>query len=92
MNITQRTCATCAAFNPAPEGDDPACLNLTFITENHGTPQALNRDPGPADWCPSHQTHEEDKAEDAAIVTYWQRLGIAPRMGLSDDLIGPTDA
>ena len=63
MNVIKRTCATCAAFNPAPEEDDPACLNLTFITENHGTPQAVSRDPEPADWCPSHQTHEEDAVE-----------------------------
>ena len=48
MNIIKRTCATCAAFNPALEGDDPACLNLTFTTENHGTPQALTA-------CPENQ-------------------------------------
>ena len=85
MNIIKRTCATCAAFNPTATNDEEACGNLTFITENHGTPQALSREPGAADWCPSHMTHDEDKAEDAAIVTYWQRLGIAPRMGLSDE-------
>ena len=59
MNITERTCATCAAFNLAPEGNDPACLNLTYIIEQHGTPQAVHRDPGPVDWCESHQTHFE---------------------------------
>ena len=63
MNIIERTCATCAAFSPAPEGDDPACLNLTFITENHGTPQAVSREPSPTDCCDGHQTHEEDAAE-----------------------------
>ena len=61
--------------------DEEACGNLTFFTEHHGTPQAVSRDPSPADWCPSHQTHAEDKAEDAAIVGFWQRLGIERRMG-----------
>ena len=63
MNIIKRTCATCAHFNQAPEGDDPACLNLTSIIEQHGTPQAWHREPGAADYCGNHQTHEEDAAE-----------------------------
>ena len=41
----------------------------------------MNHAPGPADWCPSHKTHAEDKAEDSAIVLFWQRLGIERRMG-----------
>ncbi|WP_029524136.1 hypothetical protein [Polaromonas glacialis] len=85
MNIIKRTCATCCAFNPAPHGDDPACLNLTFITEHHGTQQAVGRDPGPADWCPSHMTHKEDRAEDVAIAGFWQRLGIEPKRGRLPD-------
>ncbi|MDB5869543.1 MAG: hypothetical protein JWP96_1875 [Polaromonas sp.] len=68
MNITQRTCANCAAFNPAPEVDEPACWNLVSFNARPGTPPALSREPGPADLCDSHQTHEEDKAEDAALV------------------------
>lgn len=32
MTIIKRTCATCGAFNPAPRGDDPAYLNLSFFT------------------------------------------------------------
>lgn len=72
MNIIKRTCATCAAFNPSATGDEEVCGNLTvnlykaeigFITENHGTPQAVNREPGPTNWCGNHQTHEEDAAE-----------------------------
>lgn len=63
MSTIKRTCATCAAFNPAPEGDDPACLNLTSIIEQYRTPQEWHRAPSPADYCPSHQTHEEDEAE-----------------------------
>ena len=81
MTIIKRTCATCCAFNPTPEGDDLACLNLSFFTDHYGTPQAVDREPGAADWCPSHKTHAEDKAEDAAIVLFWQRLGIERRMG-----------
>ena len=85
MNITKRTCATCAAFNPAPEGDDPACWNLVNIIIHHvdedGKPLVIHRQPYAGFRCDSHQTHDEDKAEDAAIVTFWQRLGIEPQMG-----------
>ena len=81
MTIIKPTCATCCAFNPTPKGDEPTCLNLCFFTERYGTPQAVSRDPSPADWCPSHQTHEEDDAEDAAIARFWQRLGIERRVG-----------
>lgn len=69
MNIIKRTCATCAAFNPAPEGDEPACWNLISFHARPGTPQALSREPGPDDRCDSHQTHEEDAAlVDLAMV------------------------
>jgi hypothetical protein len=67
MNIIERTCATCAAFNPAPEGDDPACLNLTSIIEQYRTPKEFHREPLPNDYCDSHQTHEEDAAETREI-------------------------
>lgn len=67
MNSIKRTCATCAAFNPSATEDGDACGNLTFFTEHHGTPQAVNREPGPADCCDSHQTHEEDAAETQEI-------------------------
>ena len=73
MNIIERTCATCAAFNPTPETDEPTCGNLTFITEHPGTPQAVNREPSSADWCDSHQTHEEDAAETYEIELTRQR-------------------
>jgi len=63
MNIIERTCATCAAFNPSATHDEEPCGNLVFFTEHHGTPQAVNREPRPADRCDSHQTHEEDAAE-----------------------------
>ena len=80
MTIIKRACANCCAFNPAPDGDDPTCENLTFFTEYYGTPQVVNHEPGPDDWCPSHKTFAEDKAEDAAIVLFWQRLGIEHRV------------
>lgn len=63
MNIIKRTCATCCAFNPSATDDEEVCENLTFITEHHGTPQTLNREPGPADWCDSHMTYAEDESE-----------------------------
>ena len=81
MTIIKRACANCCAFNPSAMRDEEACENLTFFTEYYGTPQAVNHTPGPADWCPSHKTHAEDKAEDAAIAGFWQRLGIERRMG-----------
>lgn len=67
MTITKRTCANCAAFNPAPTGDEPTCWNLVSITEQHGTPQALTRAPGPNDHCTQHQTHAEDLEQTAFI-------------------------
>lgn len=67
MTIEKRTCANCAAFNPARTDDEPACCNLVSFTEQHGTPQAMTREPGPGDSCDSHQTHEEDAAETHAI-------------------------
>lgn len=81
MNIIKRTCATCCAFNPAPESDEPACFNLVSFHARPGTPPALSREPGPADCCDSHKTSDEDKAEDAAIAGFWQRLGIERRAG-----------
>ncbi|MDO8772167.1 MAG: hypothetical protein Q7K57_26390 [Burkholderiaceae bacterium] len=67
MNSIKRTCATCAAFNPSATEDGDACGNLTFFTEQHGTPQEWHREPGPTDYCDSHQTHEEDAAQTQEI-------------------------
>ncbi|MBG6070652.1 MULTISPECIES: hypothetical protein [unclassified Polaromonas] len=85
MPLLRRTCSTCCAFNPAPEGDDPGCLNLTSIIEQYRTPKEFHREPLPNDYCDSHQTHEEDSAEDAAIAVFWMTLGIEPRLGRSAD-------
>lgn len=92
MTLLRRTCSTCCAFNPAPEGDDPACLNLTSIIEQYRMPKEFYREPLPDDWCDGHQTHEEDRAENAAIAAFWLTLGIAPRLGLPDSLDGPVGA
>jgi hypothetical protein len=63
MTIIKRTCATCSGFNPAPEGDEPTCLNLVYFTEQCDTPQEVTREPGADDCCNGHQTHDEDAAE-----------------------------
>ena len=67
MTIIKRTCANCAAFNPTPAGDDPACGNLVSFTEQHGTPQAVTREPGPHDQCSEHLTSEESTEQTAFI-------------------------
>lgn len=58
MKLTQRTCATCAAFNQTPKGDEPTCWNLVSITEQHGTPQALSRQPSLGDCCDHHRAKQ----------------------------------
>ena len=72
MNITKRTCATCAAFNPSATGDEVVCGNLTFFTVDKGMPHAVNREPTATDCCDIHQTHAEDAAEDTAMAGFWQ--------------------
>ncbi len=82
MPLLRRTCSTCCAYI----GGD--CLNLvSFIV-----PGSDARQPLPNEVCGDHQTHEEDRAEVAAIAAFWLTLGIAPRLGLPDGLSGPTDA
>ena len=71
MNITKRTCANCAAFNPSATEDEEVCGNLTFFTIHHvdadGKPLTIHQAPSPTDRCDSHQTHEEDAAETREI-------------------------
>ena len=78
MNSIKRTCATCAAFNPSATDDEGPCGNLTFFTEHHGTPQALNRKPSSTDCCDSHQTQEEDAAETHEIELARQLAELTP--------------
>ena len=83
MNIIKRTCANCVAFNPSATDDEEICSNLTSFTAHrfstNGRLLIVHLAPSPDDWCDGHQTHEEDKAEDAAIAGFWQRLGIERR-------------
>ena len=82
MKLTQRTCAGCAHFNRAPEGDEPTCWNRTTITANYGTPQAVSREPGPGDWCSNHQTVAEYAAEtDEIDVAQHREFTIAIGLG-----------
>ncbi len=66
-NITKRTCANCAAFNPAPASNEPSCWNLVSITTQPESAQAPTRAPGPSDSCNSHQTYEEALEQGAFI-------------------------
>ena len=80
MNITQRTCATCAAFNPSATEDEEPCANLVFFTIHHvdagGKPLTIHQAPSPTDRCKSHQTHEEDAVETREIDTARAAAGI----------------
>ena len=64
----KRTCATCAAFNSNPTGDEPTCGNLVHIVIHHvdeqGQPIVVRRQPYATFRCDSHQTHEEEAAQD----------------------------
>ena len=83
MSNIKRTCANCVAFNPSATDDEEPCANLTSFTVHHVDADlktlTIHQAPSPGDWCDGHQTHEEDKAEDAAIAGFWQRLGIERR-------------
>jgi hypothetical protein len=67
MNIQSRTCANCAAFNPAPAVDEPSCGDLILFIERPGTAQELRRSPVATDLCHNHLTHSEDEQETALI-------------------------
>ena len=43
------------------------------------------RDPLPNDVCHDYMTQRESNVQDAAIVMFWQRLGIEPQLCLPDD-------
>lgn len=70
MNITARTCANCALFNPAPEpgSDDPICESGATFTERPGTPTEVTRHPIATDTCPDHMTDAEDVDENYTII------------------------
>jgi len=52
---------------------------------NFIVPGAGARQPLPNEVCDDHLTQRESDAEDAAIAVFWQRLGIAPRLGRVSD-------
>jgi hypothetical protein len=82
MPLLRRTCSTCCSYSGGE------CLNMVcFIV-----PGADARQPLPNEVCHDHMTHEEDRAEDAAIAAFWLTLGIAPRLGLPDGQDGPRRA
>ena len=66
MNITERTCANCAAFNSAPTDDEAPCWNLVSITDD-GVTRTPRRLPGPGDYCSDHLTTDEDAANGMAM-------------------------
>lgn len=58
-----KTCATCAAFSEDSIAEPPSCLNLVSFIISPGR----SREPGPADVCDYHATHQEG-AEQAAYI------------------------
>lgn len=84
MNITARTCANCAQFNPEPWEDHPVCWNGATFTERPGTPTELTRDPIASDLCPEHQSHEEDAFEDLFIESCLKVGGLSAACAAAD--------
>jgi len=82
MNITKRTCATCAAFNPSATDEEEVCGNLTSFTIHHvdadGKPLVIHQAPSATDRCDSHQTQEEDAAETHQIEVARQAAESTP--------------
>ena len=81
----KRTCSNCAAYSLDEADGLITCWNLVTIVIHHvdaqGKPLTIKRQPGPRDHCDGHQTDAEDKAADAALALFWQRLSIEPGMG-----------
>ena len=73
--LLRRTCSTCCSYSGGE------CLNMV----NFIVPGADARQPLPNEVCDDHMTQRESDAEDAAIAVFWQRLGIAPRLGRVSD-------
>jgi hypothetical protein len=64
MNITKRTCANCANYEPMSPGEAPMCQNGGYVVLNRGTPQEERRGTRPDDTCDDHITPEEVAAQD----------------------------
>jgi len=80
MNITARTCATCASFDPAKIADGETCRNGVTITERKGSATELHRQPVRGDWCDSHISAAEDATESALIELHRKEGGLAQAM------------
>ena len=62
MNITPRTCATCAYFDATGE-QGTTCLNLvSFTIRRTGQPDASHGATA-SDWCDDHETEAEDASD-----------------------------
>lgn len=75
ITATKRTCATCAAYNPSPTGNEPVCFNLVSIVihrvNEQGKPIVIRRQPDAAFCCDDHQTPAEDTQEAVDVARKW---------------------
>lgn len=79
MTLIKRTCENCIAFNPAHTDEEPSCWNFVTIVIHHHdgqNPVTIKRQPWAGFTCEDHKTREEDRADDAAVSKFWERLGI----------------
>ena len=73
--LLRRTCSTCCSYSGG------VCMNRVSSI----VPGGHARDPLPNDVCHDYMTQRESNVQDAAIVMFWQRLGIEPQLCLPDD-------
>lgn len=85
MQMTIRTCATCAAFDA---GRDPTCINLVAFATNAKTYRA----PRSTDGCPGHLTHAEDASETRFVEAIRAEGGQAAVMRQSNSIFSATHA
>lgn len=78
--IKKRNCANCTAFDPAAAENEPTCANLVILIIHHldenNEPIVIRQQPYPKFRCHQHQTRAEEKAQDAAVVQFFQRIGV----------------
>ena len=88
MNITERTCSNCAAFNPSATIEEVPCWNMVSFMDGAAP---TGRDPKPTDYCESHQTAEEDAAQTEAIQAARRASDATPEfldaMGICLDVV-----
>jgi hypothetical protein len=59
MNVTERTCANCANYEPTSPGEAPMCTDGKHIVLHQGTPQEETQTTRPGDTCDDHTTNDE---------------------------------